>query len=164
MTNATNVFLALSLVIGFTGPLEALQAPPVEGIDTASVRGFWTDLDTAWHVRDLDPFVRCFTADASFALVDRGIWLEGEGDLCGYFAEQFSSQRPELRHVTEITRFRRLAEGTIAVDGEIRIVDAARRPPADIRRLAVTAVMVHGPMGWRIQLLRALILAPPGGL
>jgi uncharacterized protein (TIGR02246 family) len=150
--------LAAGLALGAAAPLDGRQAEARS--DSEAIDLFWTALDSVWADRDPGPFVRLFTPDASFAVVDRDLWLEGSPALLRHFTEQFRNQRPELRHVTEVTHLRPLASGVTALDGEVRVVDTTGNRAVDFRRLAITAVMVEAPDGWRVRMLRAYTLPP----
>lgn len=161
MISSTALTLLATAVLALS-PGQREGPRPTTPLDSTNIRHFWAELDAAWGDRKADVFVGFFTEDASFALVDRGQWMEGREAIRQYFTEQFRRQNPELIHTTVLTGFHRLADGIVAVDGEVRIVDGGSADAQVLRRLAISAVMSDGPRGWGVRLLRAYILPLAG--
>ena len=136
-----------------------------------SSRAFWSTLDAIWNARDAERFSQLFTEDASFRFVDRGASLESRAAIHRHFADQFSRQALDLRHLTQVRESRIVALNVVAVDGTVEVVRKGSdesAPPTVLRTFAVFAVMLKSADEWRIQLLRvypmpAPVAAPPEG-
>jgi uncharacterized protein (TIGR02246 family) len=125
------------------------------------VRQLWSTLDALWNARDAQRFSDLFTDDGSLEFVDRGQAMEGRPAIRRYFAKQFSSSAPELRHVTSIRDVRVIAPDVRAVDGRVEILrqePGKNVAPTVLRTFAIVAVMVRTEEVWRIRVLRAYLL------
>lgn len=95
--------------------------------------------------------------------MDRGEWLAGREAVHERFAAQFAGMPPDLRHLTEVRKYRMIAPDVAAVDGTVEVlrhVDDAE--PAILRNFAIFAVMVQVRQEWKIQDLRIYQLETGG--
>lgn len=146
--------LQIGIVIGFSGSTFAQAALP-EPVESAALRAVWSTLDAAWNQRDVQRFSSLFTDDGSFVFVDRDDWLGGREAIQERFAVQFPKTPPDLRHLTEVQRYRMIAPDVAAIDGTVAVlrpVDDAE--PAILRSFAIFAVMVQEKEEWKIRDLR----------
>jgi uncharacterized protein (TIGR02246 family) len=137
-----------------------------EAVDTVAIDAVWSMLDKAWNQRDVDRFTDLFTEDVDFVFVDRDQRLAGRTKVHERFAVQFPTMAPDLRHVTEIERYRRVAADVVAVDGNVEVY---RPDPEDtgqtdtLRRFAIFVLMVQTQGYWRIRDLRIYQLPTESG-
>jgi uncharacterized protein (TIGR02246 family) len=170
MMKRTGVIAVVGLVVvagGIACEANSRQGPPAVSswtADSTDVDVFWAVLDSTWNARDVEQFSHYFTDDASFGFVDHGMWLESRASIHSHFAEHLRRQAHDVRQATSMRRIRLIAPDVIAMDGELEVrrESAESAVPRVLQTLAIAALMVRATEGWRIHLLRAYELPPPG--
>ncbi len=124
--------------------------------EQGAVRALAPALDARWNARDADGLARLFTPDADVEIRSDSVQRMRGPAVRDRYRAMLAQAPAALRHRSAVDELHLVAPGVVMADGRAWIERAAPDSSrAPLRAYTTKTLLVRGPGGWRVRLVRS---------